>query len=114
MNMKKCVRLAIVILLAREGAAFGQTVGRVVIRAPFAWPHSEESTSVASRLSKTAVESFVNAIRERIPETKGLRTQVSAFRFVPLERGRPYLVALTGTRFFWSTDVLAPTDDGFR
>lgn len=111
--MRECVLPAIALLLV-QGRTLAQTTGQVVIAAPFTWPQSEEATSAANRLSKGVIESFVNAARDQIPETKDLPIHVAAFRFVPLERGRLYLVALTGTRFFWSTDVIAPGEHGFR
>jgi hypothetical protein len=101
-------------VLLSQGAAFAQTTGQVAIEAPFKWPRSEESVSGASRPSKEVIESFLNAARERIPETKGRPIHVAEFRFAPHERGRLYLVALTGTRFFWSTDIIAPEQSGSR
>jgi hypothetical protein len=90
----------------------------VKVPAPFSWPRSGASAARANKLPKEDVRAFivalVNAFSPRVPENAELTRQVAEFRFVPLEAGKFYLVALTGARVFWSTAVIAPEGGGFR
>jgi hypothetical protein len=110
---------AIWIMLAFwPGVLIGQQSHLVKIPARFAWPNSAESAIRANMLPKDKVRSFiedlVNTIGPPAPRNAELQRQVPEFRFVPLETGKFYLVALTGAGVFWSSAVVLPVGGGFR
>lgn len=105
-------------LLLCTGALTAQETHLVKIPAPFSWPGSEASALRANKLPKDKIRSFivalVNGFSPPAPGNAELPRQVPEFRFVPLEAGKFYLVALTGARVFWSTAVIVPEGGGFR
>jgi hypothetical protein len=112
-NPKSYALLATVILLSAmqlDGGDFETNLIRGA--ADFTWPHTQASAVQANKLPKATVESFLNSLRAQVPEY--LPTRVARFRFVPMEKGRYYLVAVTGERFYWYADVVAPEGAGFR
>jgi hypothetical protein len=81
--------------------------------AGFTWPQTQTSAVQANTLPNDKVQSFLNSLRTRVPEYLPIR--LGGFRFVPLESGRFYLVAITGgDRFYSNTDVVVPQGQGFQ
>jgi hypothetical protein len=110
--------LLISALLLCMGAVTAQETRLVKIPAPFSWPDSESAALRANKFSKDRIRSFivalVNEFSPPAPENAELPRQVPEFRFVPLEAGKFYLIALTGARVFWSTAVIVPEGGEFR
>ncbi len=105
-------------LLLCMGAVTAQETHLIKIPAPFSWPRSEASALRANELPKDKIRSFVvalvNGFSPPTPEGAEPPRQVPEFRFVPLEAGKFYLVALTGARVFWLIAVVFPAAGGFR
>lgn len=110
--------LLISALLLGMGTMTAQETHLVKIPAPFSWPGSEPAALRANKFPKDMVRSFivalVNGFSPPTPANAEPPIQVPEFRFVPLEAGKFYLVALTGARVFWSTAVIFPAGGGFR
>src|SRR2546425_2941762 len=90
----------------------GQDTHLVSGTAGFRWPQTQASHTNANRLPREKVESFLNSLRAHVPGYTPIH--VGEFRFVPLEKGRYYLVAATGDRYLWNTDIVAPEGQGFQ
>ncbi len=106
--------LAIAILLSVTQVS-GQYMDTHLVggTAGFSWPQTHNAAVQANGIPKEKMESFLNSLRTRVPGYAPIR--VAAFRFVPLEKGRYYLVAVTGgERFYWNTDVVTPEGQGFQ
>jgi hypothetical protein len=114
----KNIVLMVLALLLGMGPGIAQETHLVKIPAPFPWPDSEAAALRANKISQDSIRSFtvalVNEFSVPTPEKAGLPRQVHEFRFVPLEAGRFYLIALTGAGAFWSTAVIVPEGGGIR
>jgi len=111
---KACPLLATIILFSGMQLS-GQNMDTHFVNgaAGFTWPQTQTSAVLANALPKEKVQSFLNSLRAQVPEYLPIR--LGGFRFVPLERGRYHLVAVTGgERFYWYTAVVAPEGQGFR
>jgi hypothetical protein len=111
---KACALLATAILLSAMQLS-GQYMDTHLVSgtAGFTWPQTQTSAVQADALPKEKVQSFLNLLRAQVPGYMPIR--LGGFRFVPLEKGRYYLVAVTGgDRFYWNTDVVAPQGQGFQ
>jgi len=79
----------------------------------FSWPQTHTSAVQANTLPKEKIRSFLNSLTAQVPGYLPIR--LGGFRFVPLEKGRYHLVAVTGgDRFYWYVVVVAPEGQGFR
>lgn len=113
-NPKSQVLLLLVIILF-PARLVGQEFETKLIRGAvdFTWPQTQASATEANRLPAATIENFLNGLRVRVPQF--LPVRLGGFRFVSLEKGRYYLLTITGgERFYWYTTVVAPEGQGFR
>jgi len=109
-NSKTCEFLAAVLLCP---AALGaQETHLVHGTALFDWPKTQASATRSNTLPKGEIESFLNSLRTQVPGYGP--SSMAAFRFVPLEKDRFYLIAAAEGRIEWNTDVVAPEGQGYQ
>lgn len=110
MISKKVAELVAIAGLLCAMPSLSQEVHLVDVSPGFRWPVSLASAEKANSMPKGQVARLLHSALARIlgsPPPGAPRMTVSAFRFVPLERGRFYLVLWGGER--WTqTYVLVP------
>lgn len=114
---RRCIQLLLAVPLLAS-VLVAQETHTVRVPAPFTWPNSARGAIRANDLPNTKVESFLRAIIDAyVPPASrigGTYPRTNHFRFAPLERGRFYLVALSGGRVESFVDVVAPVASGYR
>ena len=114
---RKCVQyLLLALLLASFLAA--QETQTVHVKAPFAWPETAPEAARANELPSGRIASFLRTVTFALttPASRigGATLTLSEFRFAPLERGRFYLVAVSGGRVESFVDVVARDGRGYH
>jgi hypothetical protein len=112
MKSPRALALFSIALLLWTVQSKGQETRLVGGTAGFSWPDTPASSAQSNALAKEKIEAFLNSLRARTPGYAPIR--VGEFRFVLLEKGRYYLVATTGDRFYWNTDVVMTKGDRFQ
>ncbi len=113
-NQTTCALLVAAIVLSATQLN-GQNMDTHLVRetAGFAWTQKQTSAIQDNTLPNETVQSFLNSLRAQVPEYLPIR--LGGFRFVSLEKGGYYMVAITGgDRFYWNIDVVAPQGQGFQ
>ncbi|MGH9453177.1 MAG: hypothetical protein ACRD2O_04315 [Terriglobia bacterium] len=115
--MRTVALLAIAMALLSAGPALSQEVHLVNVSPTFGWPVSVSSAARANSLPKADIGRFFNVALAHVPgywSPAGTPPmKIRAFRFVPLERGRFYLVLRGGDRWV-QTYVLVPEKGSVR